>query len=51
MSSEGQKFILAIVAPLGITLMGLLLGIEQLFLSGLIFTGLIVGAAFLRRMS
>jgi hypothetical protein len=40
--SEWKKFKLAMVAPVGITLFGLLLGVPQLFIGGLVFTGLVV---------
>lgn len=45
---EFQKFLLAMAAPVGITVMGLVLGIEQMFVAGLVFTGLILFAGFLR---
>ena len=45
---ELQKFFLAMIAPVGITLMGLALGINQLFVAGLVFTGLVVVAGILR---
>ena len=51
MKSEGLKFLLALVAPVGSTLMGLVLGIQGLFIGGLVFTGLILVAGVLRRMS
>lgn len=48
---ERQKFFVATIAPVGITLMGLVLGSSQLFVAGLVFTALILFAAILRRMS
>lgn len=49
---ELQKFFLAMVAPVGITLMGLALGIEEMFIAGLVFAGLVLFAGFLHwRMS
>lgn len=42
----------AMVAPVGITFMGLALGIDQMFIAGLVFTGLVLFAGFLHwRMS
>ena len=46
--SELQKFLLALVAPVGLTIMGAVLGIEPMFLAGLAFCGLILVAGFLR---
>ena len=45
------KLILALVAPLGITLFGLALGIKPLFIGGLIFTGFVIVGAILHVMS
>jgi len=45
------SFLLALAAPLGITLMGYLLGIQPMFVGGLVFTGLILAAGFLRSIS
>jgi hypothetical protein len=50
-NSERSRLFLALVAPLGVTVMGLMLGIEPLFVGGLVFTGLVLAAAVLRRMS
>ena len=49
--NEKQKFLCAMVVPIGITLMGLALDIKQVFVSGLIFAGLILMARWLRRHS
>ncbi len=48
---ERQKLILALIAPGGVAVMGLLLGIDQLFIAGACFTGLVLVAAVLRKMS
>jgi hypothetical protein len=48
---ERQKFFVAMIAPVGTALMGLALGIDQLFVAGLVLTGLLLFAAILRRMS
>lgn len=41
---EFQKFALALIAPVGITIMGAILGIEQMFAAGLVFCGLVVAS-------
>lgn len=46
--SENEKFFLALIAPLGITVMGLLLGIGEMFIGGLVFTCLILITRWLR---
>ncbi len=48
---EMQRFLLAMIAPVGITFMELIFGIPQMFMAGLVFTGLVVVAAILRRIS
>ncbi|MDP1688676.1 MAG: hypothetical protein Q8L47_00915 [bacterium] len=49
--SENEQFLLALVAPIGITTMGLLLGIPTMFFAGLVFTGFIIFARYLRSWS
>ena len=45
------KLILALVAPVGVALIELALGITPLFIGGLVFTGLVLVAVVLRAMS
>ena len=44
-------FCLALVAPIGVTLMGAVLMSPPLLIGGLVFTGVVVVAGLLRRMS
>lgn len=46
-----MNFHVAIIAPLGFTFLGLLIGSQELFMGGLIFTGLIIVAGILKRFS
>ena len=51
MSSESQKFLLAMVAPTLITLLGFMLSIKPMITGGLVFMGLTVCARWMRRHS
>lgn len=51
MDGERQKLMLVLLAPLGITFMGLLLGITQMFVAGLALTVLVLAAAVLHSKS
>lgn len=44
-----MRLVLALIAPAGIALLGLLLGSHQLFLAGAAFVALVFVAAFVRR--
>ena len=46
-----MRLALALIAPAGIALMGLVLGSPELFLAGAVFTGLVLFSAFMRRSS
>ena len=42
---------LALIAPVGVALIGLMIGSSELFVAGAAFTAMVFGAAVLRRMS
>ena len=45
--TENRKFALALISPLGITLMGYFLHIEPLFITGIAFTAIVIFARYL----
>jgi hypothetical protein len=45
--TENQKFARALIAPLGITLMGYFLHIQPMLITGIVFTALVVIARYL----
>jgi len=45
---ENQKFILAMIAPVGITVMGFAYDIKPMFIMGLALTSFVIFARFLR---
>ena len=48
---ERGKLLVALIAPIGVAIMGLVLDSSHLLLAGLALTGLVLFAAVLRRMS
>ena len=46
-----MKLLLALIVPIGVAVMGLLLGIQGMFFAGLAFTALVLFAGVLRLMS
>ena len=45
--NANQQFMLALVSPIGITVMGLMIGSNGMFAIGLVFTGAIIFARWL----